>query len=406
MHPPGSDTVLVRYGEVNTKSQSVRTAMLEHLHEHLEGLLSHRSIPGRIERERGRIYVQTEDSRVEDAARAAAAAFGVTSTSPTLEIPPNRAAIEAALRRTAASVYEGAPFAVRARRAGDEHPFTSEDVERFGGSAVFDGAPEGVDPTVDLDDPSITFHVEIRPDAAYVFLSEYDGPGGLPYGTQAPVVGLLSGGIDSPVAVYECCRRGIPVVPAYIGLGDYGGPDHEARAVETVRRLAGHVPHDEWGLYRVPSGESVDRIAASMDRGRMLALRRYMLRVAEHLADREDAAGIATGEAVGQKSSQTTSNIAATDSATEYPVHRPLVTADKSTITQRARTIGTFHDSTIPTGCNRFAPSTPETNASIEWIRGAEPDELFDWAREDAADAEWIPVDPVSPEAISPETSQ
>lgn len=398
MHPPGADTVLVRYGDVTTKSQSVRTAMLDRLQEHLRDLLDHRSIPGDIETTRGRIYVRTTESAVEAATDAAATAFGVTSASPTVRTEPTRAAIEGTIRELAADQYEGEPFAVRAHRAGDDYPFTSEDVERFGGSAVFEGAPEDVEPVVDLDDPALTIRVEVRPDHASVFVQTVDGPGGLPYGTQEPVVVLVSGGFDSPVAAYELLRRGAPVLPVYLDLGDYGGPDHRARAVETVRRLAWHAPHDDWGLYHVPSGESVERIADHLDKGRMLAFRRYMFRVADEIAKQEGAAGIATGEAIGQKSSQTVSNLGVTSRAATRPVHRPLLTADKSEITETARAIDTFDDSAIPTGCAQFAPPVPETNASIEWLRGVEPDDLFEWARADAEAAEWHPVEPAAPE--------
>ena len=78
--------------------------------------------------------------------------------------------------------------------------------------------------------------------------------------------------------------------------------------------------------------------------------------------------------------------------ATRLPIHRPLVTADKSDITARAREVGTYRDSTIPAGCNRIAPTYPETNATLEQVRDAEPDALFEWAREAAENCELVPV--------------
>jgi thiamine biosynthesis protein ThiI len=314
-------------------------------------------------------------------------AFGVVSASPALVVSAERAAIEDALVRTADEHYDGGSFAVDARRAGDSLSFTSEDVEEFGGQAVWESVEDEFSPEVDLDDPDIRFYVECREEGdAFVFLEKRAGPGGLPLGSQAPVVALVSGGIDSPVAAHEVMKRGAPVVPVYVDLGDYGGPDHEARAMETVRTLAERAPNFDMRVWRVSAGDTVSLLVDELEQGRMLAFRRFIYRVAERIAEREGAHGIVTGEALGQKSSQTARNFGVTSRATDLPVHRPLLSLDKNEITERARRIGTFSDSTIPAGCNRFAPDQAETNARIDPLREAEPDDLFERA-DRAADA-------------------
>jgi thiamine biosynthesis protein ThiI len=63
---------------------------------------------------------------------------------------------------------------------------------------------------------------------------------------------------------------------------------------------------------------------------------------------------------------------------------------DKNVITERAKVIGTFDDSTIPAGCNRFAPAQAETNAHRDLLREAEPNDLFERARAAAADVELV----------------
>jgi len=392
VQPPGADTVLVRYGELTVKSESVRASMIERLAEHVRGLLDTRDCRGTIDIQRERLYVHTDPKHAMDVTAATADAFGVASTSPAKRIDPDRESIEAAIEATAAKRYGGEPFAVRANRAGEEYSFTSDEIEEIGGTAVLSGAPADVEPTVDLDDPEFVVSVDVRPDDAYLFLDRFEAPGGFPYDTQSPVVALISGGIDSPVAAYELLRRGSPIVPVYLALGEYGGPDHEARAVETVRRLGDHVPHEDWSLLRVPAGESVAAIADALDSGRMLAFRRYMVAVAETIAREHDCAGIVTGEAIGQKSSQTASNLAVTSAATDLPVHRPLLAVDKSTIEQRARAIGTFRESTIPAGCQRFAPDSPAVETDLDRLRDREPDDLFERARTDAAAAEQLPL--------------
>jgi len=118
----------------------------------------------------------------------------------------------------------------------------------------------------------------------------------------------------------------------------------------------------------------------------MLSLRRAMLAMADAVADDHDAVGIVTGESIGQKSSQTAANLAVTGRATDLPVHRPLVTTDKTDILERARDLGTYEDTSIPAGCNRVAPDHPETNATVEAVEDAEPDDLFERARAIADD--------------------
>jgi len=387
MHPPGADTVLVRHGEIGTKSAQVQRKMEGRLRDNVAALLADRGLGDPVERQHSRLYVRTVPGRVEAATDAATDAFGVVSASPAASTDPTLAAISGTLAEAARDHYAGGTYAVEARRAGPEgaHPFASTDIEEEGGAAVWEAAERaGLEPAVDLDDPDLTLYVECRPEEAFVFLEKRPGPGGLPVGTQEPLVALVSGGIDSPVAAWEAMRRGCGIYPLYVDLGEYGGPDHRLRAEATVADLREYAPNLDLELRVAPGGDAVDRLVAEMDSGRMLGLRRFMYRVADRVAREVDAVGIVTGEAIGQKSSQTSANLRATGAVTDLPVHRPLVTMDKSEITECAREIGTFEEATIPVGCNRVAPDSPATRASLSAVRAAEPDDIAELAAEAA----------------------
>lgn len=387
MHPPGADIVLIRHGEIGTKSEQVRRKMEGRLRDNIGAILADRGFDDPVERQRTRLFVHTDPGRIEGVTAAVTDAFGVVSASPARQVDPTLDAIGDALAETARTQYDGGTFAVRARRAGqpDAHPFSSKDIEEEGGAAVWQAAEAtGVDPVVDLDDPDLTLYVECRPDQAFVFLEKRDGPGGLPVGTQRPLVALVSGGIDSPVAAWDAMRRGAPVYPLYVDLGDYGGVDHRLRAETTVATLQDHAPNLDLSLRVAPGGDGIDLLARESDQFRMLHFRRFMLRIAARVADETDAVGIVTGESIGQKSSQTTANLRATSAVTDYPVHRPLLTDDKSTITEQAREIGTFEDSTISAGCDRLAPANPATAARLSAVREAEPDGIATLATEAA----------------------
>ncbi|PSP93058.1 tRNA 4-thiouridine(8) synthase ThiI [Halobacteriales archaeon QS_4_62_28] len=393
MELPEADCVLVRHGEIGHKSEQVRRAMEERLATNLEAILTDRGIDGTVERQRTRLFVHTDEPG--EATAAATDAFGVVSASPVIQVEPALDRICESLADVAGVCFDGGSFAIDARRAGPEsaHEFSSKDIESNGGAAVWQTLEDaGFDPVVDLDDPDATFYVECRPDRAYVFTETRPGPGGLPVGTQEPVVVLLSGGIDSPVAAWKMLRRGCPVVPVYVDLGTYGGPDHQARAVATAEDLVTYAPNFEFDLRIASGGEMVERLAETVEETRMLSLRRFMLAVGEQTASSVDAVGIVTGEAIGQKSSQTSANLRVTDIAVDYPVFRPNLTEDKAEITNLARDIGTFEESTIPTGCNRVAPSLPETKATLEAVRAQEPDDLFEQAREVADRAEVVEI--------------
>ncbi|WP_254274135.1 tRNA sulfurtransferase [Haloarcula marina] len=394
MHPPDADVVLVRHGDLGVKSEQVRRRMEARLAENLRAMLSAREVGGDVEVRRNRLFVHTDAP--EAATAAAADTFGVVAASPAVTVDPTLDAIEDALAAATEANFDGGSFAVDARRAGpaDAHPFASTDIESDGGAAVWNAVESlGYDPVVDLEDPDFTLYVECRADEAYVFLERRDGPGGLPLGTQRPVVALVSGGIDSPVAAWKLMRRGCPVIPVYVDLGDYGGPDHRARARATVERLSDYAPGEEMAFHVVDAGDVVADLADAMSELRMLSLRRFMLAAAEAVAEDENAVGIVTGEAIGQKSSQTAANVAVTDAAATLPVHRPNLTLDKAEITEAARAIGTFQDSTVDTGCNRVAPELPETNASLETLRAAEPGDLFERARACAAERSVVPTE-------------
>ncbi|ELY75529.1 tRNA sulfurtransferase [Natrinema gari] len=390
MHPPGADTVLIRHGDLNTKSNTVKRYMEDLLAENIEALLADRSVPGAVERRWNRPLIHTSEDAVEAATDAATDAFGVVSASPALTVSTEQARILEAVAETAREHYDGGTFAVDARRADKSLPYDSEDLARDAGNAIWEAVDDEFEPAVDLDDPDLTFGIEVRADVAFVYLEQVDGPGGLPLGSQEPVIALVSGGIDSPVAAYEMMKRGSPVVPAYVALGDYGGIDHEARAMETVRLLSAYAPNFDMQVYRVPGGETVAQLVEEMEQGRMLSLRRFFYRAAETLAERIDADGIVTGEAAGQKSSQTIRNLGVTSRATRLPIHRPLVTRDKQYIVAQAREIGTFTDSTIDAGCNRVTPDQVETNARLKPLLDAEPDDLLERAEDAAADAELV----------------
>ncbi|WP_256421732.1 tRNA sulfurtransferase [Halobellus rarus] len=381
-----TNAVLIGHGDFGTKSSGVRARMAERVARDVEAALDADGIEATVERPWSRVVVRT--GRPKAAARVAAALPGIAFARPAVAVDPEMAAIRRAVRRLAeAGPHDPSEtYAVDSDRIGpaEVHGFSSRDIDVEAGRVV--GEVTGA--SVDLDDPDRTYRIEVREREAFVSAIRLEGPGGLPVGTQGRVAVLVSGGLDSPVAMWRLLRRGCVAIPVYVDLGEYGGADHRARALEVTRTVAERAPRADLRPRMVDGGGFVDRVVETAEHTRMLSLRRAMLAAAEGVAETVDAHSVATGEALGQKSSQTGWNVAVTDAAVSVPVHRPLLTEDKPDIVAAARELGTYTDATLPVGCDRIAPAHPETNATLDGVLAAEPDGLLDTAREAGRSAE------------------
>ncbi len=103
-------------------------------------------------------------------------------------------------------------------------------------------------------------------------------------------------------------------------------------------------------------------------------MRRYMMRIAEHLAGEAGAQALITGESIGQVASQTMQSLAATDAACTIPVFRPVIGFDKQEIVDVSEKIGTYETSVLPFEdcCTIFVAKHPVTKPSIKMIERSE----------------------------------
>jgi len=213
----------------------------------------------------------------------------------------------------------------------------------------------------------------VLPDEAFVALDRRPGPGGLPVGASGTVAGLLSGGIDSPVAAWRMMKRGCRVVFVHFHSVPYLSPTSQAKARALVERLT------EWQyasrLYLVPFGEIQREVVLSVPPpARVVVYRRLMVRIAERLARHAGAPALVTGESLGQVASQTLANLTRIDEVASVPILRPLIGMDKLEITEQAHALGTFEISIEPDAdcCTLFTPKHPATRMSEEATRAVE----------------------------------
>ena len=277
---------------------------------------------------------------------------GITSVSPVMETEPDIDEI----KETAKKLDYGESFGVKANRSG-QHEFDSRDICRELGSFI----EELTGATVDLDNPDTWLEVDLRRETAYVFTERIKGPGGLPVGSQESMMALISGGIDSPVAAYQLMKRGADITPIYFYNKPIAAEDHLMRVEQSVKRLKRYNPSKKWEIYQVDL-ESINKKLMGYERGRMVAQRVIMFKIAEKLAEKDGLNGLITGESLGQKSTQTTPNLSLTSSQINLPVHRPLIGYNKDDIVSLSKQVGNFEEAKIDSACSTIAPDNPATD--------------------------------------------
>jgi thiamine biosynthesis protein ThiI len=363
-----ANVVIVRYGELALKSPGVRNWYEKILMKNIAAMLDSRGVPySLMRREWGRIFIETTDPR---AAGAAADVFGVVSTSSALITEPDlkSAAGTCALIGTDL-IREGESFAIRARRSGN-HPFSSADVGRNCGDAVWNALEKaGKHPRVDLSSPDKEIFVEMRQNLAYVYLETVKGVGGLPLGTQGNMVVLMSGGLDSPVAAWLMMKRGVMITPIYCNNSPYSENAAKERAFDCIRQLQAWAPGHQFTTYEIPHGPNLRSFIEICDRkNTCLLCKRMMYREAYEIMKKEGASGIITGSSLGQVASQTAANMHAEIYQLAIPIYHPLIAFDKTEIVDIARRIGTYDISTRSAGGCTAVPERPEVKANYDLI--------------------------------------
>ncbi len=261
----------------------------------------------------------------------------------------------------------GRHFAVRCKRNGN-HPFTSVDVERAVGEALLARTAAA---GVRLVNPDVTVELEISRKTLFIVARRYRGPGGYPVASLDPVLSLISGGFDSPVASYLTMKRGMRTHFLFFNLG---GRDHELGVKEVALYLWQKYGCKQRVLFiSVPFEEVVAELLLKVQDSQMgVILKRMMLRVADRLAEDLEIDALVTGECVAQVSSQTLRNLAVIDRVTDRLVLRPLIASDKEDIVRLAARIGTEpFAANMPEYCGIISVN-PTTRARLDRVEDQE----------------------------------
>lgn len=352
--------------ELLLKSTPVRRQFQDILRRNLKFVFKREGVSFSLDVTRGRMTLHVPKAQEGRALDLLPKVFGIGTFSRIERIvPADLEAIRATCVELFADRLRGHTFAVRAKRLGPR-TISTRAIEIETGAAL---AAFG---TVDLTAPDVTVRVEVVDGQACLYLERMEGAGGLPVGTQGRVAALVSGGFDSMVAAWQVMRRGASMEFVFCNLG---GAAYERQVVQVVKVLThlwagGLRPH----LHVVDfQGILAEIKEKTPTRFWQIILKREMYRVAEAVANETHGLALVTGEALGQVSSQTLSNLNTIDAATSLPVLRPLIGVDKKDIFALARHIGTAPLSErIPEFCgiSHGSPAVRSNRDKVEFLEG------------------------------------
>ena len=360
---------LIKYAEIGVKGKN-RYLFEEALVKQIKYALKKAEGEFAVRRTDGRIYVDalTEfdyDETVENLQKV----FGISGICPVVHVEDEGfEKLGEAVVRYIDDVYpdKHKTFKVAARRARKNYPLNSMEINMELGGILLDAYPEM---RVDVHKPDILLNVEIR-DMIYLYSEIIPGPGGMPVGTGGKAMLLLSGGIDSPVAGWMIAKRGVKIDAVYFHAPPYTSERAKQKVVDLAKKVAAYtgpiylhvINFTDIQLYiydKCPHDELT------------IIMRRYMMRIAEHIARQTECLGLITGESIGQVASQTMHSLAATNEVCTMPVYRPLIGFDKMEIVEVSEKIDTYETSILPYEdcCTICVAKHPVTKPNLNIIR-------------------------------------
>ena len=366
--------LIVRCGEVALKGMN-KPYFERILTERIKKRLNLSGIEGAdVRRHEGLIFVRFDKGlEYEAVAKEISKVFGVASISPAVEAESDLDAIgEEAVKVMMDLIRDRGikTFKAEAKRADKNFPVTSPEIARIIGAKILKGCKVL---KVDVHNPDVLIHVDLRHDKSYIYTDKLAGFGGLPLGTNGKGMILLSGGIDSPVAAWMMAKRGMIIEAVHFHSYPYTSP----RAQQKVEELAGIVASycGNFKLHVInilPIQEEIVKNCPEAET--TIHVRRFMMRIAEKIAEKNKCMMLITGENLGQVASQTAEALVVTDNVVKMPVMRPLIAMDKVDIMAKAEEIGTFETSIEPYEdcCTVFLPKHPTTKPKLEKIEASE----------------------------------
>ena len=359
--------IIIRYCELYLKGKN------RGYFERLFAVNIERSLKGirhELRRKSGRYLIEGfEDNDVDRILAKLCKVFGIHTLSVAYKVTSDFDNIYAAARLVAPVC---GTFKVETHRADKSFPMNSMQLSAAIGGRLLDDVKSL---TVDVHSPEHVVNIDVREDGtSLVFGSFIKGAGGMPVGSAGKGLLLISGGIDSPVAGHMIAKRGMSLDCVHFHSYPYTNMQAKEKVIDLAKVLSEYacgmnlhvikVTHIQEEIHKKCNGEYM-----------VTLLRRFMMRIAEKIAESCGAQCIITGESLGQVASQTIEGMTSSNAVIErLPVLRPLCGFDKNEIIERSKDIGTYDISILPYEdcCTVFLPKHPVTRPKMEDVLSEE----------------------------------
>ena len=363
---------LIKYGEIGTKGKN-RYLFEDALCRQIKRAL--KKVEGEfvISKEQGRIYVESKtDFDYDEAVKAIKTVFGIIWICPMVQIEDNGFDdLAANVVKYMKDIYgdKQLTFKVKSRRARKDYPLASMEINASVGEKILE-ACDNV--TVDVHNPDVEVNIEVR-NKINIYSEFIPGPGGMPVGTNGKATLLLSGGIDSPVAGYMIAKRGVVIDAVYFHAPPYTSERAKQKVVDLAKLVAVYAGPIKLHVVNFTDIQLYIYDQCPHDELTII-MRRYMMKIAEHFAEKNDSLGLITGESIGQVASQTMHSLAVTNEVCKLPVLRPLIGYDKQEIIDISQKIDTYETSILPFEdcCTIFVAKHPVTKPNLKAIKRSE----------------------------------
>ncbi len=362
--------LIVRYGEIALKKRNQRffkSKLVNNLKARIDNIPN-----AEVSEEHGRVFISYDKDSEQEVINRAIKILGVVSVSPAVEIENDIELIKKyAVKMVKETIETGQKcrFKVESRRANKGFEFKSPEISKIVGGYLHDEIDELV---VDVINPELLVNVEVR-NKTYVYSKVVEGYSGMPYGCAGKGVLLLSGGIDSPVAGWMMAKRGLELEAVHFHSAPFTSKRAEEKVFDLARILSEYI--GEIVVHSVNLLEIQREIQQNCPHSQMTILsRRFMMMIAEKIANENNGKALVTGESMGQVASQTLEGLTVTNHSVNLPVFRPLIGMDKLDIVKLAQKIGTYETSILPFEdcCTVFLPEKVMTRPSVDVILESE----------------------------------
>lgn len=341
--------ILIKYGELTTKKGN-RNLFINKLSDNIK-------VDGKIIKKRDRMYIIPNN--FDETINKLKKVFGLQGIVVAYKVNTNIEDIKNGVLEVLKN-ENFKTFKVETKRANKNFEIKSMDFNNIIGGLVL----KNFDCKVDVHNPDIVVHIEIREDT-YIYTNEIKGSGGYPVGIQGKGILMLSGGIDSPVAGYLALKRGIDIDCLYFDSPPHTSIEAKNKVIELANILNQYSGNIK--LLVVPFTKLQEAIYKNVpSEYNITILRRMMYRIATNISNKYKV--LINGESIGQVASQTLTSINVINSVTNFPIIRPVACLDKLEIIEIAKKIGTYETSILPFEdcCTIFVPKHPVINPKLE----------------------------------------